>query len=104
MTLTKHVFLNAKTSAEASDWYSLDFRYNGDAKRTIIGTKAIDDVILIEVKNQVIKAGTTIESVSTTESVGSAVTAFDTALQGQFTHIRIRKVGTNGAATVVGVV
>lgn len=94
-----HVFLNAQVAASASGWYPVDWKY-GHQQRSVLANRGGDEIVL---ETKVSAPGGTVSVISTATS-WTAGTLVAAVLEGPFTHIRARKVGTSGACTVVGII
>lgn len=99
IVINKHTFLD-DTSVAATDWVPVDYRYAGIQQRSVYGTKNTADEIVVEVRIETAETSV----MTTATSWGSGVTNFGAVLQGPFTDLRVRKVGSSAAATVVGIV
>lgn len=93
----KTFYANASASSNG-EWKSVDAAYSGIQQRSIIGNKSANDVI--EVQLRITDGAFSVICTATTWVSG--VTDFSTVLQGPFHDIRIRKLGENGAANVIG--
>lgn len=88
---------NVATSSDGS-WKGVGGNYGGVQQRSIIGTKHTSDTVEVQVR---INDGD-FSVVCTATSWGVGATNFSTIIQGPFHDIRVRKIGTNGAASVIG--
>ena len=104
ITLTPKTFLNAQVSATTTPWFPVDYRFDGDGQRTLIGTRVdINDIIHLDVRNYDPETGA--EAIVTATSwTNTNGTNNGCVINGQWTHMRVRKVGVSGAATFVGVI
>jgi hypothetical protein len=105
--LNTHVFINNITASIASSWYPVDWVYGMNNERSISGSKTATsaDEVVLELRTLVLNSGTTVADViSTATTWPSTAASFSAVIVGPYTHIRVRKVGASGAATVVGVV
>lgn len=106
--LTQKVFFDAMTSAETTPWYALDYRRDkGGTTRSIEGTLTAGDTIYVESTNEALydaaNASATTPTVIVT--IGSFTTSpFSALIEGPQVGLRIRKSGTTGPATVIGVI
>jgi hypothetical protein len=111
ISLREYVFLNSVAASTATNWVPVDYRFDGQQQRSIMGTKVAGDEVYVELKTSanvqdpVTKAQTAVVVIATATVYGTAASGpFSCVLTGPFTDIRIRKVFATGAATVVGVI
>lgn len=102
MTITslrpKTFYNNATTSSNGS-WIAVDSAFSGVQQRTVFGNKHTNDIIEMQLR---ITDGA-FSVVTTATSWGSGTTSFGTGIEYPFHDIRIRKLGENGAANVIGI-
>lgn len=101
VVLNRHTFLASVTASTVTDWYPVDYRFCGDQVRTIAGTKATNDTLRVEFLLDKEVSGATVFLAT---AYDSAVNDFSLSITSPVTHIRINKAGSNGAATVKGIV
>lgn len=95
-------FLDGITASTTSFWYATDFRWNGGAQaRIFAGTLTAGDSIFIEASPDY-PANVTSTAIVTVATF--TATPFAVVVDGPWPSLRVRKSGTNGAATVKGVV
>lgn len=101
--LNEHAFIVATTASTASNWYPLDFRYQ-EGLRSIAGTKVSADTCVLEMGFRSSSDLDLPDIVATATAWVSGPANFSTVLQGPAPFVRVRKVGSAGAATIVGTV
>ena len=99
--LNPHTFIDNVAVSVASGWYPVDWKWGGVQQRSISGRKHENDTVILELLT--IVGDVSVIATATTWGVSGA-TAFSAVVQGPFQMIRVRKIGTNGGATVVGMV
>lgn len=99
-SLRARTFYNAATTSSNGSWTAVDAAYSGIQQRSVIGNKNTNDVVEVQVR--ITDGSFTV--ISTATSWVSGITDFSTIIQGPFHDIRIRKLGENGAANVIGLV
>jgi len=109
-TRTKHIFLNAATTASSSGTYPCDYRFDsGGLQRNLYGYLTSGAEINIYTNFYDPDTKTLLFShLEDTVSAGSssyttATNSFATVVNGPVEAIRIEKVGASGTATVVGI-
>lgn len=111
--LKTHTFLNDVTASTVTDWYPIDYTTPGENVRGVMGTKvsAAGDSIILELRTLDVRIGkssnipvTAGDVIVTATTWAGSVTNFSAVIQGAYTHLRIRKTGSDAGATVVGVV
>ena len=106
-TLSPKTFLSSVAASIATEWFLVDFRFQGIQERSIQGTKvsAASDTVHVELRTDGLDSqGATTTVITTATSWAGSVTNFSAVIRGPFQFIRIRKEGAGGAATVVGIV
>lgn len=105
--LNRQVLLDTGANSSTGNWYPLDWRNDpGGTVRTFTGTLTSGDTVYFELTNQPVfnqdGSAATITVISTVSAFTD--TNFSAAFIGQYSAIRFRKTGTNGAAVVYGIV
>ena len=113
-TLNTQVFLNTTTAVTVSSgWIPVDFKYSGNQNRSIIINRvSASDAITILVKNAHYEhnrdngLNTLIAETTATATAYGASDPLSIAvgLVPPFTHVKVRKDGTNGGVVAVGVI
>lgn len=110
--LTPHTFMLATTSAGVYGRFAIDYAYDEDRLRSVSGTRSdTNDWIYVLLETVVPVYPNDGSTPTTFVTVTATATVFTSAnpstnscvIQGPFTHIKIEKVGTSGAATFVGI-
>lgn len=107
VTLHKHVFITSVTASTDSAWIPVDWKYHGIQQRAVSGFKVATSADSVDVllRTTVTAAdGLTYSVISTATSWGASVTNFSAVIQGPFEEIKVRKIGSSGAATVIGII
>lgn len=101
IVLNRHTFFDAQTVSAVSPWYPVDFRYAQIEQRSIMGTKTGDaDSVVVEVRI----LNDTVQVIATATTFAGSAGSFSAVLYGAFDAVRVRKVGSSAAATVLGIV
>ena len=98
------VLYDASTAGNG-DWFRLDSRYDQDAQRPLYGTVTAGDTVTIQ--------GTTVDvrgeedptltlDADDITDIEAFTDDFNKVLNGPWTYIRVKKVGTNGNSKVRG--
>ena len=103
-------FLYNQTAATQTNWYLVDYAFATSQTRSIAGNFSVSaaDQVVVEMLFQAQDSSGNTVSVTATATVwtGSATgrSDFSAVLFGPFQQIRIRKIGTSAAVTVLGIV
>ena len=101
--LNEHTFIDGVTASTVSNWIPLDFRYQ-EGLRSVAGTKVSADTCVLELGFRTSAGATTPTVIATATAWVSGPSEFSTVLQGPAPFVRVRVIGSAGAATVVGTI
>lgn len=97
-------FLNAVTASTVTTWYPLDYTFDpGGTLRSVMGVKVATSADSVQLHLRTLSSDGT-EVIATATTWDQTATNFSAVIQGPATHIRINKIGSSAAATVVGIV
>lgn len=104
---TKHTFLNARTTASAGSLYQTDYRFdNGGIQRNIFGilTSGAEVNLYLTVVDGTVSVTHLEDTISADSGVFTTATnSFSTVINGPVDKVEVRKAGTSGTATVIGI-
>lgn len=110
VVLKPQVFLAAVSASTNSPWIPVDVNHDGQILRSISGTKVSGNAIQVEVRTSAnvqasngLITGYSIIATATTWNSAS-VGPISAIIQGPFSDIRVRQIGSSGVSTVVGYV
>lgn len=102
--LNAKTFLSSVATSTITAWIPLDYTLDvGGTQRTIMGSKVASSADSVEL-HLMIQGDDGTQVITTATSWGASVTNFGAVIQGNATHLRINKIGSSAAATVVGIV
>lgn len=99
--LSRHRFLNAVSAAATSTAFPCDWHFSGQQSRTfMISQNAADTIAIQGTPDFEVTAAT----IWTQVTAATGMTKSTATVEGPFGCLRVVKTGTNGAATVDGIV